>query len=52
MQYEEYIGLPYTFNGSDENGVDCLGLVRMFYRKHGWIDIDDGLPIEKNTWMK
>ena len=52
MQYEEYIGLPYKFNGSDENGVDCLGLVRMFYRKHGWIDIDDGLPIDKDTWMK
>ena len=47
----KFIGIPYKFNGDTADGCDCLGLVRYFYREHGWIDIDDGLPIDEN-WMK
>lgn len=47
----KYIGIPYKFNGTSFDGVDCLGLCRLFYREHGWIEIDDGLPIDKD-WMK
>jgi cell wall-associated NlpC family hydrolase len=47
----KYIGIPYRFNGDTADGCDCLGLVRYFYREHGWIDVDDGLPINKEDWM-
>lgn len=47
----KFIGIPYKFNGDTAEGCDCLGLVRYFYKEHGWIEIDDGLPITKEDWM-
>ena len=46
----KFIGIPYKFNGDTADGCDCLGLVRYFYREHGWLDVDDGLPIDEH-WM-
>ncbi|MEJ7808458.1 MAG: NlpC/P60 family protein [Telluria sp.] len=37
MNWSKYIGLPFSDHGSDENGVDCYGLIRMVLAaEHGW----------------
>lgn len=47
-----FVGVPYRHNGRDMDGLDCLGLVVLFYRHFG-IEIPDGdgEPIQKNWWV-
>lgn len=39
MQLEKYIGLKYKEKGRDFDGVDCWGLVRLFYKNELKIDL-------------
>jgi cell wall-associated NlpC family hydrolase len=38
-----YIGIPYTNRGRDREGVDCWGLVQLWYQEQLNITVDDYL---------
>ncbi|MBE3519273.1 MAG: C40 family peptidase [Firmicutes bacterium] len=47
---ENLIGIPYKFKGRGFDGVDCLGLVWLYFRSKGISFPDgDGLPIEEEA---
>jgi cell wall-associated NlpC family hydrolase len=49
----KYVGVPYKFLGEDETGVDCIGLIKWYYRDNGWSLVEsDGKPIDKDWYSK
>jgi cell wall-associated NlpC family hydrolase len=42
------IGIPYKFHGRTKDGVDCLGIVQLFYRKFFNISIPEYLYSHAN----
>ena len=40
---QRYIGLPYNFRGRSVDGIDCLGLVQLFYREEFGIELPEYL---------
>lgn len=45
---DDLIGLPYQTHGRSDQGVDCLGLVILFYRKQGF-SFPDYLGLYQDT---
>lgn len=37
----KYLGIPYLHGGRDRNGLDCYGLVLMFYAQNHGVDLPD-----------
>lgn len=48
----QFLGIPYRHGGRDRKGLDCLGLVHLFYRELGIkVPDNDGQPYA-NDWYK
>lgn len=39
IDFNKYVGIPWEYKGRGDNGVDCLGLVRKFYKEEFGIDL-------------
>lgn len=49
--FDQFIGLPWKFNGRDKEGVDCVGLCAIVYNHFGWQqNWTDGKPIEEGWY--
>ena len=46
---ESMLGIPYVDLGRDEDGIDCLGMVLMFYKRMGIHHLPDPLTQDPDT---
>ncbi len=35
MGFEKYLGIPFQYGGRDEKGIDCIGLVLLYFHDMG-----------------
>ncbi len=49
MQIADYVKIPYRFNGRDFDGVDCWGLVTLWFRHELGIELLDYKHDKKNS---
>lgn len=65
MNYDKYVGIPYLVNGRDYSGIDCWGLVCLYYRDELGIElpsyqeayenpaetrVEKAISLYKNSW--
>ncbi|NLW59979.1 MAG: C40 family peptidase [Firmicutes bacterium] len=49
----QFLGIPYRHGGRDRNGLDCLGLVHLFYQELGIkLPDNDGRPYTTDWYKK
>ena len=49
----QFLGIPYRHGGRDRKGLDCLGLVHLFYQELGIkIPDTDGRPYAPDWYKK
>ena len=41
LNYKDYLGIPFKHLGRDRNGVDCYGLLKLYFKEQLNIDIVD-----------
>ena len=47
------VGVPYKFLGTDYDGFDCIGAMKIYYRERGWPLVEsDGKPIDPDWYEK
>lgn len=52
MVVDELLGIPYLHNGRSGQGLDCWGLIYLFFKKLGYtLPVNDGEIIPDN-WYK
>ncbi len=50
---DEMIGIPYQHNGRDKNGVDCWGVVQLFFNKlNVKLPVNDGDDVADDWYKK
>lgn len=49
MNYKKYLEIPYESRGRDFHGVDCFGLVYLFYREELGLELSEKW-YEHNWW--
>ena len=48
---DQFNGKPFLFNGDTFEGMDCIGLCRLFYKLNGWKEtFKDGKPVEQGWY--
>jgi len=47
---ESYIGIPYQHRGRTRQGIDCYGLVMLFYREMMKTELPDYREYYSNQW--
>lgn len=52
LDTDKYIGIPHVFLGDTKEGCDCLGLIRLYYKEHGWKEdfTDDGEEVTEENY--